>query len=78
MFATRYQENLAEFQQIARLGGIEEGLRLSLKRMACHRFGPLPSWAETHIEEVSASDLDRLMDKLLGATTLEDWLLTKH
>jgi hypothetical protein len=90
MFATRYQENLAKFQHDALLQGIEQGIeqglergliqgkRLTLKRLANQHFGVLPAWAETHIEEVNASNLDTLMDKLLCATTLEDWLLTKH
>lgn len=56
-----------------RRSGLVEGKRDVLLRQLAAKFGPLPTETTTHLRALdSADELDRLLDRLLTASTLED------
>ena len=50
-----------------------EGKRDVLLRQLAAKFGPLPAETTAHLRDLdSVEELDRLLDRLLTASTLED------
>lgn len=54
--------------------GRREGERAVLLRLLVKRFGALPADAETTVEAATPSDLERMLSRVLTASTLEDVL----
>ena len=52
--------------------GRQEGRREVLERLLARKFGPLSADAGTRLSAAAADELDRWLDRLLGATTLEE------
>jgi len=54
--------------------GLSQGQRLVLLRQLQRRFGPLPTAVLTRIESAGTADLERWLDRVLDAATLDDVL----
>jgi predicted transposase YdaD len=54
--------------------GMEKGERRVLTRLLERRFGALPGTARERIEQASLADLERWVDRVLGAATLDEVL----
>jgi len=54
--------------------GRAEGTRDTVLRLLARRFGPLPEWARSRIESMSANEIDLVTDRLLDAPSLNDLL----
>ena len=52
--------------------GRQEGRREVLQRLLARRFGPLPADAAARLAAAAVDELDRWLDRLLGATTLDE------
>jgi len=65
-----YQEIVAE----AKLEGKLEGLQDLMSQMLTLRFGPLPQWAVTRIQNAERNAFDRWTTQFFSATTLEEIL----
>ncbi len=55
--------------------GVLEGKREALRRQLTLKFGELPHETQARVEGMSSSDLDRLFDRVLTATTLDELAL---
>jgi hypothetical protein len=82
-----YHQRLSELEETAhmpyvttaeRIGikkGIEQGIPLGearlLRRLLANRFGALPDWVESRLNEASAIDLETWGDRLLDAPSLD-------
>ncbi len=55
-----------------REAGVIEGMRRSLLRQLTAKFGDLPTAVTARIESMSVAELDRVLDRILTATTLEE------
>lgn len=58
--------------------GIEQGQRALLQRLLTKRFGELPAWAATMLQQASIAQLEDWSDRLLDAPGLDVLLQTKH
>ena len=54
--------------------GMKQGQLSLLIRWAQKRFGPLPGWAEQNLSNRSLPELEVLVDRILDAASLEDFL----
>jgi len=65
-------------RQQGREQGIEQGAlrakREIVVRLASNRFGALPDEAQTRLAAADGAALDRLLDRLLQTSTLDQWL----
>ncbi len=62
-----------EGREEGRQTGLVEGKRDVLLRQLAAKFGPLPAETTAHLRALdSVEELDRLLDRLLTASTLED------
>lgn len=61
-----------EGRQEGRQEGLQEGLGKALQRLLRARFGRLPAWVSARVRASDERQLMRWMDRLLGATTLDD------
>jgi predicted transposase YdaD len=68
------QQGLQQGRQEGREEGRHEGEANVLRRQLARRFGPLPSWAEQHLEQAGEAELESWADRVLDAQTLEDVL----
>ncbi len=51
--------------------GMAEGMSKTLVRLLQRRFGPLPDGIQTHIAAADLGQLDRWLDAVLDAPTLD-------
>ncbi len=52
--------------------GRQEGRQEVLRRLLERRFGPLPDWAATRLDNLSTSEFDEVTIRVLDAASLED------
>jgi predicted transposase YdaD len=52
--------------------GVLEGKREALRRQLAVKFGELPHETKVRVEVMSSTDLDRVLDRVLTATTLDE------
>jgi predicted transposase YdaD len=82
IFAEGEAKGKVEGKAEGKAEGLAEGLAegeakakgSTLQRLLLRRFGPLPSWAEERIETASIMELDRWLDGVLDASSLEGLL----
>lgn len=60
------------FQMVAKWEGIREGAERVLRSLLTRRFGELPAWATTKMQEANSDTLERWSLRLLDASRLED------
>ncbi len=66
-----FEECIAEGEARGKAVGIAEGMSEALVRLLKHRFGPLPDGVWAHIAAANLDQLDRWLDAVLDAPTLE-------
>ena len=69
--ATIAEQLIAEGKRKGRKEGIEEGQRATLLRQLEHRFGALPAGARERIAQARRAELERWLDGVLTAPTLD-------
>jgi predicted transposase YdaD len=67
-----YKYILEEGLQKGRAEGRQEGGAALLRHQLEHRFGPLPKWAASMIEEADSLKLEEWGTRLLDAGSLEE------
>ncbi|MCI0506159.1 MAG: Rpn family recombination-promoting nuclease/putative transposase [Gammaproteobacteria bacterium] len=76
MLSTRIKQWEQKIAEKGREEGLEKGRLLgeakTLKKMLVLKFGGLPEWAEQRIAQADAATLDRWVERLLAANSLED------
>jgi len=65
------QESKQEGRQEGKQEGMVEGEQKTLRRQLIRRFKTLPTWAEERILQGSDKELEKWLDNVLDATTLE-------
>lgn len=65
---------LRKAMQEGREEGREEGEMAVLRRLIQKRFGPVPKWASKKLDELPASDLETLCERVLDARSLKELL----
>jgi len=65
------QESKQEGRQEGKQEGMVEGEQKTLRRQLIRRFKTLPAWAEERILQGSDKELEKWLDNVLDATTLE-------
>lgn len=69
-------EHVDEWTEDWKQRGIEEGIQqgevLALKRLLTKRFGDLPQWTLTRLDQAALTDVDTWLGRILDAKTLED------
>lgn len=71
LIAEGKRKGMKEGLQRGRQRGIEEGQRGALLRLLEHRFGALPAGVRERIAHAKRAELERWLDAVLTAPTLE-------
>lgn len=66
------EEGRQEGIQIGISQGISQGELAVLKRLLVRRFGPIPAWAESRMENSDRKDLEIWSDRILDAASVEE------
>jgi flagellar biosynthesis/type III secretory pathway protein FliH len=66
------QEGLQQGWQQGFQQGICQGEAKLLRRQLVRRFGALPGWAETRLEQASEAELERWAERVLECATLDE------
>ena len=61
-------------RQEGRQEGIQQGELTILRRLIEKRFGAIPSWAEERLAQLSSAELEKISERVLDASSLEDLL----
>ena len=62
---------LNDAREEGREKGREEGRKATLARLLNRRFGPLPHWVDSRLQQATPAQLDTWLDRVLDASTLE-------
>jgi flagellar biosynthesis/type III secretory pathway protein FliH len=65
------EEGIKRGLQVGRQEGLQEGRKAMLARQLTRRFGPLPPWVDTRLQQATPTQLDAWLDSILDAPTLE-------
>jgi hypothetical protein len=71
------KEGLQEGRQVGLQEGRQEGLAAALTRVLAHRFGPLDAAMRERLAQAKSDELERWLDHVLGATTLDEVFCSK-
>ena len=63
-FAQGFEEGIKE--------GIKEGQQKVLSKLLVRKFGELPDWAQQRLRAASDADIERWLERVLVAGTLDD------
>ena len=72
MIAERVESWTQQWLRQGRQEGRQEGCGLSLKRLLARRFGPLSADILARIDHATPEQLDRWLDNVLDANSLEE------